>query len=268
MKIIKRIIGIVLIITAIIGLTLSLYGISRIWDLQRQWTANTLDAVDLVLTFLETSEEAFTVAEDSLSTASENLITINATSLTLAQSINDTVPVIDTVATVMQEDVPETLEAAKTSLDSAQSSAQLIDSMLELLSSIPFFPGEPYNPEVPLHIALSDVSTSIEDLPEVFSTIGAEMEESTENISLLEDDIINMSATISDINTIVEDATSVTAKYKKNVSKLKTQIAKLKTSIPNSFRKIAWYSTILFSWIALTQIGLITQGLELIGRET
>ncbi len=60
-------------------------------------------------------------------------------------------------------------------------------------------------------------------------------------------------------------AKQLTAKYSQVVSTLRQQLAGIRANLPIQLDTIVWFATIALVWLALTQIGLMMQGLEMMG---
>jgi hypothetical protein len=58
--------------------------------------------------------------------------------LSLTNILQDAGPLMDSLETLTGEDLPSTLDATQTSLETAQQSADIIDNLLRTLSRIPF----------------------------------------------------------------------------------------------------------------------------------
>src|SRR5260221_12730175 len=70
---------------------------------------------------------------------------------------------------------PAAITATQASLASAQGSALLIDNVLAALTSIPFSPVAAYKPDIPLHTALGQVSTSLDALTPSLASINTSL---------------------------------------------------------------------------------------------
>jgi hypothetical protein len=116
---------------------------------------------------METTVQALEVAQASLKSSIESVTSVENTLNATATTIETSGPMLDTLAGLMKDDLPTTISSTQTSLISAQESARIIDTVLRALTRIPFVSNDLYNPPVPLHIALGQVSTSLMGCPVV-----------------------------------------------------------------------------------------------------
>jgi peptidoglycan hydrolase CwlO-like protein len=204
------------------------------------------------------------VADASLTQATTNVTSLGITLQTTGQAINDTSPLVDTIKVLIADDLPVTISATQSALDSAKSSARLIESTLRIITSIPLLPLEDYNPPIPLETALGNVSTSLESLPESLASMEESLNTSQDNLVLIEAEFNTMAQQVEEINTSLTDARLVIGEYQQVVATLDQQIAGLEENLPRWIGILAWFFTFALIWLALTQLGLLAQGAEMV----
>lgn len=259
----RRPIAIVWMIVGFLGLGLGGVGIRQIWQARAALETGLLAALDSTHETITITQGALTTASDALTTIGDNLTQVNNSLQTVAQSLNDAIPVLGSFATLMQEELPSTLEATQTSLETAEASAALLDSIMRALTSIPFYPGEPYEPEVPLDVSVKNVAASLDELPTSLIEIGGQLETNQSNFSAIEDDLITLSITLTGINTDLTNAQTTLTAYQTLLTDTDTQLTLLAANLPGLLSAVAWFLTILLGWLMFTQIGLLLQGLTL-----
>lgn len=263
----KRPLGIILVLVGVVGMVLGAVGIYQIWQVKAGLETNLLTALTTTQETIGITKTGLENASGSLDTVGANIANLNNTILTVAQSLTDVVPVVSSISTLLQDELPTTLDATQTSLETAEASASLLDGVMRALTSIPFYPGEAYNPEVPLHVSVQNVATSLEDLPESLIEIGEQLEANQENFTDIEDDLIALSVTLTDINTDIESAKSTLSEYQTLLTSVDTQIGLLIENLPGILSGGAWFLSLFILWFLFTQIGLILQGFTLAGLE-
>jgi hypothetical protein len=258
---VKRPLGIVLILVGVIGIILGGVGIYQIWQAKTGLESGLQQTIDTAQQTIIVTRAALTTAVGSLDTVGTNLTNVNNTLLTVAQSLNDAVPVLDSFATLMQEELPTTLEATQAALETAEASAQLLDSVMRAITSIPFYPGESYNPPVPLDVSVQNVATSLEPLPASLIKLGGELESNQENFSEIETDLIALSVTLTELSTPLGEAKTTLTEYQTLLTTVETQLEGLEDRLPGIINTGVWFLSILIFWLIFTQVGLIIQGL-------
>lgn len=261
----RKIIGIALIIAAIIGLILSVGGIIGFWMAKEPLTAGLTNTFDLLKTTLEATSSGMKVAEDTLTRAVSDVTTMEETILTASKTVGDTVPLIDSLAILLAEKLPTAIGTVQTALTSAQTSARSIEGTLQLLTSIPFLPMEPYNPDVPLPDALGEVVTSLDPIPQSLIDMEESLTTSQENLTMISSQVGTISENVGELRTTLNDTKQVIAQYQAVLTTLEGQISIAQANIGNVLNIVGWVVTIFLIWLGLAQIGLLTQGLEMVG---
>jgi uncharacterized phage infection (PIP) family protein YhgE len=261
--ILSHFIGLILMTSAIAGLLICTVGIIAVWKLKIPVTQAANTNLEILTTTLASTDEGLTLAAQSLETASASIDALQTTVDTLAKSINDTTPLVDSFISLLSNELPNSIEATQTSLNSAQSSAKIMDNVLKVVTSIPFFPGEPYNPPVPLNVALGQVSDSLKPFPESFSEIKNSLEKSRGNLDVVKVDIGLIAENIRDIKQSLDKSQTVITQYKTITSSLEHRVTSAQQTIPGVINTSAWIATIVLVWLATTQIGLFVQGQEM-----
>jgi len=263
--VLRRIIGLLLIVAAIGGLVFSLYGLISVWKLRPVVLENSVSSLELVQASLKTTSQGLMVASQSLDTTMVSISALESAVATTSQTFEDTAPVFDTLKDLTSDDLPQTVESVQTSLASAQESAKIIDSVLRALVSIPFVNKDIYNPPVPLDVALGNVSKSLDGIPTSLKSIGTSMEATSSNLEIMRADLDQMAVTIRGINTSLENAQGVIQDYQKLVDDLESRLANLQPKVPGWINSLSWVITLAFLWLGIAQFGLMLQGLQLLG---
>jgi peptidoglycan hydrolase CwlO-like protein len=262
----RRITGYALILASVAGLIFSLAGIIGIWGVQRNLTESLTETVDLLDLTLETTTQGLTVVDESLTKASTDVRALSATLQTTGKAIKDTNPIVVEVSELVADELPDAIFKTQTALTSAQASARLIERTLTIISNLPLLPIEAYNPPVPLDVALGEVVTSLEPLPDTLSSMESTLSTSQGNLIMIEAEFNIMARHINEINGSLTGARAVITQYQGVVSSLQEQINNLQTNLPTWMNMATWFITIGLVWLGLTQLGLLAQGLEMVAR--
>ena len=257
-----RLIGVILIVTAIFGILFSLIALIGVWIARPQVISIFQGNMHTIQSTLDTTATGLDIAGASLSASIASITTLEATVQATGKSINDTTPMLETLVILTQEDLPNTVSSTQLSLVAAQDSAQIIDGMLSFLNSLPLVPPNLYNPPVPLHIALRQVSDSMENLPTALVTIESSLTATSSNLETIETDIHSIAGDIHEINLSMVEAQSVIQQYHELVADLQQRAERTESRIPGWINSLALILTFIFVWMGVSQIGLILQGLD------
>lgn len=261
---VERIVGFITAVIAGGSLLVSLYALYQVWSLRQPFTENLGASLDLVTATLDTTSDTLVTFQQSLDLTSDNVDYLDRLANTIAQSIHDSTPVVDSLKTLTARDLPATLAATEKSLTSAQSSAKLIDDVLGSLSRIPLLPLAPYKPDVPLATSLAQVSSSLQTLSPSLASINSSLEIASGNLASLESQTRDLSRNIQQIKKNVAGIRQAAAKYQETTIVVRARMAVIKGALPSWITTGVLAISFILGWLMVTQIDLFLRGLRLL----
>lgn len=264
-RLIIRITGYALVVAAIAGLIFCVLGVVNIWRYENPILENLTSSLELLDKSLETTAEGLSLAEESLEKATINVTTLENTMLATSRAVNDSTPMVESLIILIEDDIPDTILATQTSLIAAQSSALLIEDVLTAVTSIPFFPGDPYDPPVSLYTSLEQVSESLDPLEESLSSMEDSLHASRGNLIMIQAEINIMARHIGEINESLYTGQTLISQYQEIVANLLERVSHTQSALPEWINILSWSITIFLTWLGITQLGLLLQGLEMAG---
>jgi hypothetical protein len=262
--ILRKIFGALLVIAAVAGIIFSLIGLVEIWRYRPVATKTVIDNLALGDQALGTTQDVLTIVGQALQTTTSDVASLQATAKALSLAIHDTNPMLDSLISLTSIDFPAAVNATQTSLASAQGSALLIDNAIAALTSIPFSPVAAYKPDVPLHTALSRVSTSLDTLLPSLATINTSLADGKTNLDAMNVELTNISNTTQGINTTLGDAQTVIDQYKAVTTQLKANVETAQHGAQAWILGFTWILSFVLGWLLIAQLGLGLQGLDMI----
>jgi hypothetical protein len=258
----RKVIGYTFIVTAVLGLLFSLAGIVLVWTVKAPLTANMFSTLDLIDTTLEATSSGFTIVDETLSNTISDMSSIENTVQTAGNGINDSVPLVQSLSTLLSENIPQAITATQTGLSSLQDASGTIESTLRLVTSIPFLPIESYDPEVSFSAALEDVSKSLDAIPQSLSDMETTMNTTEGNLVMLGAQINIIARNISELKDSFYEIQLVFDQYQDVITELEGRIDAFRGNLQTGITITAWIFTIIFIWLGIAQLALLTQGLE------
>lgn len=228
------------------------------------------DVQSTVITSAELADEALIATADGLSVANASLdeavaITANleTTLFGVTQAISDTIPTINTVGSIVGNELPATIDSVNTALGSAQATAQVVDRTLSSLGRLGVFN---YNPEVQLSTAIGDVRSSLEPLTPALVTIQRDLNTSTVNLQTINNDVAQMAVSFNRLGDNVREAQQVIVTYQVVVAGLQNETELIREQLPGWFNAARWTSALLAFVLALSQLAAIALGWDWLQR--
>jgi hypothetical protein len=184
----------------------------------------------------------------------------------VGDAIDGTAPVLDSVTSLIGQQLPSTIEATQSALESVASSAKVVDDVLAMVTAFPLLRMDRYSPDVPLNQGLLEVSSSLNDVPASLKAAETGLSATSGSLVQVKDDFDVMAASIGEISTSLDSAQSVLDQYQDVVGGLQDQLGSLRRSLPNWLHTARLGLSLVLIWLGIAQIGLMTQGWDLIER--
>jgi len=262
------VVGTALLLAGIFGLVLSIGGLLVLPQLERQAEDVAAEQIEVFDRALAVTLDGLITAETSVVQAREAVDALEGIMADVGQAIDETTPVVEVAAELLNEQLPSTLETTQDALASVATSAQLVDDILGVISSIPLLGTESYSPDIPLHQGFQDVSDSMDGIPELLLIAGQGLEAGTGSLQDIEEGFAAMGRSIGETTTSLENAQAVLEDYQQIVGELQGAVSYVRESLPGWLRTIRWGLTLALIWLGVAQLGLITQGWERLGRRS
>ena len=272
---IKKILGIIILIIAILGLLIGIGGIIGGRTAVDAIQQNLSDTLPLIIESLTAAEDSLVLAQDTIGEVNAGLETATQSTINLSKTVGDAAPAVDQIVTITGEDIPQGIEAFQDSIPNLVSVAATIDNTLQTLSDFKIetkiltFPlkfdlGIEYNPEAPFDESLAAIGDSTEGLPQEMRTLSAELATSSGNLEVMSDDILSLAGNLSDINTQLTNIPPLLDRYIDIVNEVEQTVANLNETLDAQFGNLKLGVTILFGWFMLMQLVPLVVGWELL----
>lgn len=126
--------------------------------------------------------------------------------LDISESVQNTKPLIESAARLVQTAGETTLKETSQALDSAQAAAQAVDQVLGGLSVLSSITGLTYDPDRSLAQSIRDVSSGLESLPQGMIDVSQELydtaegfDEVSDGLDRTGDDLLRLSSELNDL---------------------------------------------------------------------
>jgi hypothetical protein len=258
----RKIVGVLFIVAAVGGIFFSLIGLIEIWRYRPVVTTTVIDNLAWCDQALGTTQEVLTIVGQVVQTTTTDVASLQEITNALALAIQGANPMVDSLINLTGTGLPASVSAAQTSLASAQSSALLIDNVLTALTSISLSPESAYKPDVPLHTALAQVSTSLSTLVPSLTTINTSLKNGKTNLGVVEDELTKISETTQGISSTLANTQTVIDQYKAVTTRLKASVEAAQRGAKTWMLAITWILSFVLGWLLIVQLGLGLQGLE------
>jgi len=276
MKIIRRILGVFVMIAGILGILLSLAGLVSLWLVKPSLAGYMATTIQTLDNSVSTSQKVMEITGQALRATVDSVDSLSAMLSTTASSVEDTMPVLDQINVMMSETVPSTFTSASESLKTAQQAAAVLDSSIKslenfqvLLSATPLIgalvelPQESYNPEKPLADSLGELAITLETLPITFTDISSKLDTADNNLVTIQDTLTTMSASVGLISQSLSEYESMVSQSQSSMENLSSMLGSVHDNLPRIINGIAAVFSLFFLWLLAAQVVIFSQGREM-----
>lgn len=276
MKVMRRILGVMVMIAGVIGLLMSLAGLVGIWVL-KPTVENGLDATITTLnSSITTSQKVMVITSDALGATVDSVDALSTMLGATALSVQNTEPVLESIRGFMGDKLPATLESASSSLTAAQRGAEVLDSTMKsldnfrfMMSSLPMIgpliqlPAETEKSDSSLADSLGDVATNLQDLPTMFTDLAANLDKADDSLGTIQDSLETMSTSVGKISSSLGEYQSMVDQSNASMENLKTMLTNFQNNLSTILLIVAAVLSLFFFWLLAAQVVIFSQGYEL-----
>jgi methyl-accepting chemotaxis protein len=262
----RRVFAIILFATAILGWIISLSGVVAVWYVRPRLTRAVVSQVEVLQLTLEVTNKGLQVSQDSLQAIIVSLDTLQKTVQATANTVNGTSPFLDSLIKITDQSLPQAVEGLKSSLETAQQGAQVVDEALRRVTNIPllgqWLSDRGYDPTTPLDQGLSKVADGVTKLDDTFQGMTESLTNTRDTIQSVQSGIGDMADNIGEITTNLEETKQVLSEYQTTIQSVLDFLDRWGERFPQLIIFVAVLFTVLFIWIAATQVGLFLQAMQ------
>ncbi len=181
---------------------------------------------------------------DIVDRVDESVGTIEHATIDASLALGATRPLLDETSQVVVQDVPTALDDVQASMPSVVEAAASIDDTLRVLSKFRFTVpnlfgddweislGIDYDPEVPLELALLNLSSNLEEMPASMRGMENDLDNADENLALMGDDLMAVATDLDRIRAQMADINPQMNVIIANLSAVEESIAASQNEIP------------------------------------
>jgi hypothetical protein len=258
----KKTLTFLVVILSSLGILLSIFLLIQVWRFRQPLTNQLQVQLDQFSGTLHTTDDALTIIDQLVENVYTSTIFLDDTTTALSLTLENTNQVIDSAGIFIGDNLISTITNTQAALDSAQASARVIDNILTAISRIPLI-GINYNPEIPLNVALGDVSSSLDPLPEILTSFQADLKTTNTNLSEFTGQITTLDQNIASLSKNMEQAHVTISDYRNQLASLISLADHAKVNLQAWMTAFAWALTTITLWLLITQLAVLFQSLSI-----
>lgn len=277
---IRRIVGVIFIIIAIIGAVVAYQGMQLTDRFIDNLAASMKSALQLTNETLTNVESTLVVSKQTLTDLGATLSTMETTAGDMSTAVQDAEPLIDQISTVIANDVPNSIETLQASIPTLVEVATVIDDALTTLSrfeidqTIPFVNyriqydlGINYNPEVPFDQAVTELGGSLDGLPETLRDLENELQTTQASLGTMGDNMDQLATDMATLNASIAEVQPILDEYIRIITDVNDRMRLASGQIDDQAAQVKQIFNFIFLWMLLFQLVPLYLGLEMAAGE-
>lgn len=276
----RRILGLIMFLTGLTLLVAALAGAYFSGDALAGLAESVSRSLVVASDSLDAAQNTLDLARSSISDVDGGLATAIDATAGAAQTLNDSRPLLDNVAAVTTQEVPEAIEGMQAALPNMIEVAGVIDATLTTLSSVgidreiplPFGGSIPlrfdlgidYNPTTPFDESLRGFETSLVGLPESLRGLEDDLASTNANLASLSSDLTATSENLATINSRISDLGPLLDQYAALVAQVDVILDQVQAQLGSRLQLIRLGVNTLLIAIGLSQLAPVYLGWELL----
>ena len=271
----RRFLGMLMLLIAIGGIGLALFGIRLGHGLIDSVAANFDQTLQLTSQSLDTVSETLLLAKSSIADVNTVMETAETTADDLAQTVNETRPLLTQISAVTSEQVPDSLETIQAAFPSLEQVAGVIDSTLVTLNgfrideqilglNIQYDLGIDYEPEIPFDQSVRELGQGLEGLPESLRALQIYINVTNGNLQTVSQDIRNLADDLNVVNGRINELDPILDEYLVLITDSNDRTRELRGQINDDIQNMKNGVTLVLVWLAISQIAPLYLGWELV----
>lgn len=276
MNVLRRILGLLVMLAGILGLVLSLAGLVMVWTVKPTVAVYAESTIDTLGESIVASQRAMEITGQALGGTIDSVDALSVMLSTTADTLEDTKPILDEVDGILGITLPSTVVAASDSLYTAQEAANVLertirslDSFRFLLSSAPLIGDlvgqseDVYNPEKPLADSLGELASGLEELPDTFTRIAEDLSATDDNLVTVQQNLVTMSKSVARISSSLSQYEELIVESQSSMEELTSLLTNVQDNLAAILNGAAIVLTMFFGWLLAAQVVILSQGWEL-----
>lgn len=270
----KRIIGVILIVIGVMGIGVSIAGVQIGGQVVDQIGTGIDNTLELLLGTMENTHETLAVTRATIATSADTLETVQTLTTNLTTTVADTEPLLIHTNEMLTNEVPASLDGVQETIPTLVAVAGSIDDTLTTLNSFRidesilgfsfnYSLGIDYAPDQQFDEAITQIGDSLADIPDSLRGMEGDMDNAIDNMAIIQDDLDALTTDLVQIEAEIRAFLPMIDEYMRLTLEINDNIRQTRATLNSQMQTMN--SLILFAmvWLALFQLLPLYVGLEL-----
>jgi hypothetical protein len=264
---IKRILGVIIILTAVLGLV-ACVGLIVVGPQTFDRVATDVDAsLSAASSTLDTVSETLRLAQVTSAQMSTGLKTAELSIYSTAKTISETRPLITSTGQLLTGDLANSIDSVQATIPTLSKLADQIDKTLAVLSQaqiLGFGLGIEYNPDEPMGQSIDAIGKSFDGIPARLRGMTGSISTANVNLSTMSTNLVAIGVDLREINTSLAKYPDLFGKYLESAASARQRLQALQVELRNDLQLVKTGLIVFLVWLGLAQLAPLYIGFELL----
>jgi len=274
---IRRLIGLILILVGVSGLTLCYLGAKAAREVADDLATSADGLLETAGDTLATIEQSLEQSRQTVASVTETVEQVRITTADLAYTADDTQPTMDELALLVGEVVPGTITDVQNTIPNIAQTAKVVDDTLRLLSRVKIEERVPiinydisiglgvdYDPEIPFDEAVEDVGRGLDPIAASSGRLESGIRTTGANIALLSQDLTALTGSLEQLNEEISAFRPLLDEYSSLIEDTQRGLTDGQRQLREQLEAAKKAVVIVAVWLSLFQLLPLYFGLELL----
>jgi uncharacterized phage infection (PIP) family protein YhgE len=264
---VRRVLGVGLMFFSAVGLVISVLGLIVVFALSGQVASNADHALEITVDTLTSTQQNLDLTDRALGEARLALSTTETFVEEAGSGLENTSALMGSLSEILGSDLPDVIEDTQDSLAAAEEGAAVIEDVLRGLNAISGLTGLSYDPEVSLTDSFASMNESLGTIPATLAELDDSLEGAQQNLDDLQTALSQVATPLTESEVVLAEAQASVQAYSSTIEQLAEAVGDLRTALPAWIRTAVLALCFLLVWLAVSQIGLLWQGWEMVSSQ-
>jgi hypothetical protein len=261
-----RVAGVILVISAVIGLLLGGFGIWGVWWLKPQADAFLVDTTQAAVDAVVLADEALEEVSMTLEVINDGLQSINELKDGLSDMVVRITPILDRTSTFVGEDMVSVLGGVQGALSTLESGMTTVQNSLAFLYRLPLLGDFVFDSSTSMTDGVVEMEDQVSGLTSSFAIFEQDLLTASEDLSSIQENIDTFATTVDEADLSLQRHLDNVALYQEELSGMRSDILEFRVRWLRNFQYIAIGSTVVMAWMLLLMIGVTIFGGDLVAH--
>jgi predicted metal-dependent hydrolase len=264
---IRRVLGSCLMIFSALGLVISLLGLVVVFRFSGPVASSADQALQVTVIALTTGQQNLDLAHRALGEARTALDATEAFVEGAGGGLENSSALMGSLSDMLVGDLGEVIVESQHSLAAAEEAAAVIEELLYGLNVISGLTGLTYDPDVSLTESFASMNDSLETLPQTLAELDESLIDAQANLENSQASVVELAGPLNESKVVLTEAQASLEEYGDLIGQLIQQVQDLQQNLPQWTRALVFSLYFLLIWLAITQVGLLWQGWEMVSDQ-